>query len=189
MSDDVAMDSHEHREHAEHAAHDPFLQRVSVTIALLAVISATISSLENNQASEAIAARNEAVLHQDKASDSWAFFQAKTIKEAMFAIAADNGGARAKDYRSEATRHKGAIDGAKAQAESEEAKSAASEKRGDELEARAHRLSMSETFSHVAIAVATIAIVTQRRWPWLAAIGIGGVAIAIATSAFALPNS
>ena len=37
----------EHAEHAEHVAHagDPFMTKVSVTIAFLAVIAATIGSL------------------------------------------------------------------------------------------------------------------------------------------------
>jgi hypothetical protein len=42
----------EHFEHAEHAEHaallgDPFLTKVSVTIAILAVIAATVGSLES----------------------------------------------------------------------------------------------------------------------------------------------
>jgi len=39
MSHDPALEAHEHAEHAEHAAHarDPFISRVSITVAVLAV--------------------------------------------------------------------------------------------------------------------------------------------------------
>ena len=42
MTHDPALEAHEHAEHAEHAAHehDPFISRVSITIAILAVLAA-----------------------------------------------------------------------------------------------------------------------------------------------------
>ena len=38
MTHDPALEAHEHAEHAEHAAHlrDPFISRVSITVAVLA---------------------------------------------------------------------------------------------------------------------------------------------------------
>ena len=58
----------EHAEHAEHAAHagDPFITKVSVTIAFLAVIAATIGSLETIETAGVTVAKSEAVLAQNK---------------------------------------------------------------------------------------------------------------------------
>src|SRR5437667_11207441 len=54
--------------------------RVAVTAALLAVL-ASISALEaEHAAAEAILAKNDAVLWQSRASDEWAYRQAKSIK-------------------------------------------------------------------------------------------------------------
>jgi hypothetical protein len=61
----------EHFEHAEHAAllGDPFLTQVAVTIAILAVIAATVGSLETLETAAAIGDKNAAVLLQNKATD------------------------------------------------------------------------------------------------------------------------
>src|SRR5690242_21216492 len=54
--------------------------RVAVTAAILAVL-ASISALEaEHTAAESILRKNEAVLAQSRASDEWAYRQAKSIK-------------------------------------------------------------------------------------------------------------
>src|SRR6201987_2800279 len=64
---------HELQEHAEHAKHDPTLAPVSLTMAILAVLVAIVSLLGHRAATEA-------VLNQAKASDQWAYYQAKNIR-------------------------------------------------------------------------------------------------------------
>jgi hypothetical protein len=75
----------EHFEHAEHAEHaallgDPFLTQVSITIAILAVIAATIGSLETLETAASMGDKNAAVLLQNRATDNWNFYQAKFQK-------------------------------------------------------------------------------------------------------------
>src|SRR2546428_2997472 len=66
--------------------------RVAVTAALLAVL-ASISALEaEHAAAEAILAKNEAVLWQTRASDEWAYRQAKSIKLHLQEFTAGAGG-------------------------------------------------------------------------------------------------
>src|SRR3954463_12516658 len=100
MTNDPALDAHEHAEHAEHAAHarDPFISRVSITVAILAVMAATAGSLETVEASRAIAQSSEAVLAQDKATDSWNEYQADSLKRHMYEIAAAPGGPKAEEF-------------------------------------------------------------------------------------------
>ena len=45
MSHDPALEAHEHAEHAAHAR-DPFIAKVSITVAVLAVMAAATGSLE-----------------------------------------------------------------------------------------------------------------------------------------------
>ena len=80
------LEHHEQAEHAEHAAlsGDPFIIRVSVTIAILAVIAAGISSLENVEAGRALAKLSEANLSQNKATDNWSFYQAQRLKKTIY---------------------------------------------------------------------------------------------------------
>src|ERR1700730_12109391 len=64
---------HELQEHAEHARHDPSLAPISLTMAVLAVVVATVSLLGHR-------AHTEEVVLQNKVSDQWAFYQAKNIR-------------------------------------------------------------------------------------------------------------
>ena len=84
----------EHAEHAHHIAHlgDDFLSTVSVSIAVIAVVAATVGSLETMETAKAFAEKNAAVLEQSKASDSWAYYQAKSVKQNLYALAAEQGG-------------------------------------------------------------------------------------------------
>jgi Domain of unknown function (DUF4337) len=171
----------EHFEHAEHAEHaallgDPFLTRVAVTIAILAVIAATVGSLETLETAAAIGDKNAAVLLQNKATDTWNFYQAKSIKKNLYAIAAANGGPKADDFKKQAERngedeHELFAKGQVLEHQTEE-KLRDSERHED----RHHILTIAVTFLHVAIAIATIAIIVRgQRWPWYAALALGAI--------------
>src|SRR5882724_10769559 len=100
MTHDPALEAHEHTEHAEHAAHarDPFISRVSITVAVLAVMAAAAGSLETVEASRAIAQSSEAVLAQEKATDSWNEYQADSLKRHMYEIASASGSPKTQEY-------------------------------------------------------------------------------------------
>src|ERR1700751_2044806 len=102
MTHDPALEAHEHAEHAEHAAHanDPFISRVSITVAILALLAATVGSLETVEAGSAITSSSEAVLAQDKATDTWGEYQADSLKRHIYGIAADERTADAPRYAS-----------------------------------------------------------------------------------------
>src|ERR1700760_195427 len=103
MSNDPALDAHEHAEHAEHAAHarDPFIAKVSITVAILAVMAAAAGSLETVEGGRAITESSEAVLAQDKATDSWNEYQADSLKRHMYEIASVAGSPKADEYAKE----------------------------------------------------------------------------------------
>src|ERR1700760_2045951 len=97
MEHDPALNAHEHAEHAEHAAHarDPFISRVSITVAVLAVMAAAAGSLETVAGGLTIPESSEAVLAQDKPTDSWNEYQADSLKRHMYEIAAMTGSGKA----------------------------------------------------------------------------------------------
>src|SRR6185312_2356623 len=100
MSNDPALDAHEHAEHAEHAAHErnPFVSKVSTTVAVLAVMAAAAGSLETVEGGRAITQSSEAVLAQDKATDAWNEYQADSLKRHMYEIAKISSPAQAEKY-------------------------------------------------------------------------------------------
>lgn len=188
MTHDPALEAHEHAEHAEHAAHahDPFINQVSITIAVLAVLAAAVGSLETIEAGGAITSSSEAVLSQDKATDAWDEYQADSLKKHIYGIAADAGGPKAQKY----------ADTAKEQvAKQAEVKKTATENEAerDKLLAasRAHEnhhhwLTAGATLLEIGIAICTVAIITRRKAFWLGSIGLGLVGLAVAAVGFLL---
>src|SRR5271154_6281242 len=94
-------------EHArEHGGGNPWMRWLGLSTAIFAVVAAIASLRAGHFANEALLHANEATLAQAKASDQWAFFQAKGNKsvtresaaEVLTAMHADGDAAqRAKD--------------------------------------------------------------------------------------------
>ena len=186
MSHDPALEAHEHAEHAEHAAHagDPFISRVAISVAILAVFAAVSGSLETVEGGKALAMTSEAVLKQDQATDSWNEFQADSIKKHVYGIAADSGGANGDKYRKDSKEY------GDTQNKLRE-KALDNEKDRDRLlaesgrhEERHHWLTGSATLFEIGIAMSTVAIITHRRWLWGTAVGFGVVGLGLLASAY-----
>ena len=177
MSHDPALEAREHTEHAEHAAHvrDPFISRVSITVAILAVMAATAGSLETVEASRAITQSSEAVLAQDKATDSWNEYQADSLKRHMYEIASVSGGPKAEEYLRDIKDQREGQN--KARDKAKEAEQERDEKLRDSAlhEGRHHWLTGAATMVEIGIALSTVAIITRRRIFWMAAMGLGAV--------------
>jgi Domain of unknown function (DUF4337) len=173
---DSPTEHFDHAEHAQHALHlgDPFLSKVSITIAILAVIAATVGSLETLETAAAIGDKNAAVLLQNRVTDNWNFYQAKSIKKHLYTLNAANGGPLAQDFKKQAEGY-GAEEKelfAKGQALEHQTEEKLNE--SEHHEHRHHVLTVAVTFLHVAIAIATIAIIVRgQRWPWHAALVLG----------------
>ena len=165
----------EQREHAEHAAHahNPLITRASITIAILAVATAVIGSLETVENGAAITEASRAVLAQDKATDSWNFYQAKSIKKRIDTLAADQAGANGDKFRQTAAKEGGEEAGIQAEAKKDEAERDSLLASSERHEQRHHRLTAAATLLEMAIAISTIAIITGRRWPWVISVIIG----------------
>jgi hypothetical protein len=155
-----------------------------MTIAVLAVLSAVVGSLETLASGQALSQKNEAVLAQSKASDSWAFYQAKSLKKHIYGIAADQGGPKADKYRKTAASNE--ADETRIQDEAKALEKERDEhlKLSETAEGRHHRLTVAATLLHMGIAISTIAIIASRRWPWIASLVLGVVGSAIAAWAY-----
>jgi hypothetical protein len=183
---DTPLDAHEHAEHAHHAVHDPFASRVTITIAVLAVVAAAAGSLETYESGGAIIEANKAVLAQDRATDEWNLFQAKSLKKNMYAIAADAGGPRSNAYAAKSKDEASGQDEAQTEAKALEKERREDLALSDKHEHRHHRLSVAATLLEIGIAICTIAIITRKQAPWIGAVtlgvlGIAGVALAYLT--------
>ncbi len=166
----------EHAEHARHVAHsgDHFLAKVSITIATLAVLSAAVGSLETLETADTIGEKTTAAVVQNKATDTWGVFARQSLKKTMYDIAGDANATqhdadarKAKDYESQSH-------DTQTRAEALEAEVAAANAASRVHERRHQVLTVSSTFLHISIAIATIAIVMRgRRWPYYTAVALG----------------
>lgn len=185
--EDSTQEHLENAEHAEHAAHEgnPFLTTVSVTIAVLAVLAATVGSFESLETAEAINDKSEAAYLQNKASDQWGFFQAKSIKKNSYEIAAAMGGPATDQFHANAKRNE--ADGAEIQAKATEFEKQVDEKLQDSdlREQRHHVLTFAVTLLHISIAIATLSIITRgKRWPWIGSLALGALGVVAAGYAY-----
>ena len=186
MTHDPALEAHEHAEHAEHAAHehDPFISRVSITIAVLAVLAAGVGSLETIEAGGAITSASEAVLSQDKATDAWNEYQADSLKKHIYGIAADAKGVKADDYAKTAKEQVAKQAEVKKQATEDEAERDKLMAASRLHEHRHHWLTGAATMLEIGIAICTVAIITRRRHFWLGSIVLAVVGLALFGVAF-----
>jgi hypothetical protein len=186
VSHDPALEAHEHAEHAEHAAHagDPFISSVAISVAVLAVLAAVAGSLETVEGGKALSTTSEAALAQDKATDTWAEYEADSIKRNMFIIAGRTPGTASGDDAKNIKKY-----GDRQQALQTKAKDLESERErllgeSGAHEARHHWLTGSATLFEIGIAMSTVAIITHRRWLWGTAVTFGVVGLGLLARAY-----
>src|SRR5258706_14092571 len=78
----MAHELSELQENAEHGRENPSLAPISVTMAILAVFVAVVSLLGHR-------AHTEELLFQNRASDQWAYYQAKNIRRHNYEMGVD----------------------------------------------------------------------------------------------------
>ena len=186
MTHDPTLDAHEHSEHAQHAAHehDPFISRVAITVAALAVLAAAAGSLETVEGGLAITASSEAVLAQDKATDTWNEYEADSLKRHMYGIAAESGGPHEAEFRKTAKEQNEKQGPLRKKATDEEVDRDRLLRESAEHEKRHHWLTGSATLIEIGIALSTVAIITRRRTFWFGALGLGLAGLALGAIAF-----
>lgn len=179
MDDQEIETPADHVSHAAHAAHgetDKRLVRdVALSVTVMAIIAATIGSLQETESAHALGQKNEAVLLQTQASDKWSFFQAQSIKKNLYLIAGNE--EKAKHYGEEEEK-------VQAEAKELEAKSREEWEKSTHHTHRQHTLTIGVTLVHVAIAISSMAIFNNRRLPLNGALGLAVCGIAVTVGAY-----
>jgi len=162
-----ALEAHEHAEHAEHAS-EPFTKRVAATMAIIAACLAIVAVLGHLKTTEEL-------LNQQKASDQWSFYQAKSIRRYESEIARDvlaaTKGEKIAEYSANAERYK-------KESEDIQEKAKDFEKESDIAGRQALRLHFGEIFLEMAIVFASLAILAKREMLW--GVSVAGAVIGIA---------
>jgi hypothetical protein len=174
------LEAHEHVHHAGEAGGNPLIAQVTLTIAVLAVAAAVVASLETTEGDRTIIAKNDAVLEQNRATDQWNFFEAKSLKKNIYTLAAEQGGAKAQAYAKVAAKNEAEQTDIQKQAKDLERKRDLSSEAAERSEHRHGWLTIAATLLHMSIAIATLAIILGRRWPWIASLALAAAGVVLA---------
>ncbi len=147
---------------------------------MLAVAAAVVASLETTEGDRTIIAKNDAVLEQNRATDQWNFFEAKSLKKNIYALAADQGGPKAAAYAKVAAKNEAEQVDIQRQARALEAKRDAAGVVAERSERHHGWLTIAATLLHMSIAIATLAIILGRPWPWIASLVLAAAGVALA---------
>lgn len=177
----MAEELAELQEHAEQGAHQNSLAPVTVTMAILAVLVAAVSLLGHR-------AHTEEIILQTKATDQWAYYQAKEIRRRSYEVLLDqltvfslqNTDAvdKLKDkYSRELDRYR------------QDQKDIESEARKAEQdvtvqERRANRFDLGEVMLEAALVISSITLLTRKRIYWAAGLILGVLGLAIGAAGF-----
>jgi len=173
MSDELQ----ELQENAEHAQHHPDLAPVSLTMAVLAVLVAVVSLLGHR-------AHTEEVVLQAKASDQWAYYQAKNIRQHEDELFADlSASVASKDADAMAKfRDKSTQEGERYKHEKGEIQDKARELENEVAmeRKRADRYDLAEVFLEIGLVITSITLLSGKRIFWHLGIVLAVVGVAIA---------
>jgi hypothetical protein len=177
MSDEI----NELKEAAERAKENKDLAPVSLTMAILAVLVATVSLLGHR-------AHTEEILMQTRATDQWAYYQAKNMRrnnlEALDEVltALENTKAeRAEEVRKHFHEE---IEKYRDQQKDIQTEARTMETEVQRASHRADRFDLGEVFLEIALVVTSITLLTDKRAYWYFGIVLAIVGLVAASSGF-----
>jgi len=199
---DQRLEEHEHahghghdhgHDHGHGAPRPPgpaWLRFLPLSTAMIAVFAAVASLLSGSSSNEAILKKSEAMLNQSLASDQWAYYQAKSVKQKLSADEARIVGVAGEAVRDlkpdvqarfaelktrfdgEADRYEADTKKIEAEARRYEEQKNEDNERSEALMERHHRFAFSVTLLQIAIALSAIAALTRRRLMWYLGLGV-----------------
>jgi len=179
MADELS----ELQENAEHGRENPSLAPISVTMAILAVFVAVVSLLGHR-------AHTEELLFQNRATDQWAYYQAKNIRRHNYEMGVDllsmvefkdktQADKVREKYQKEAERY------TKEQSEIEE-QAKDLEKESGLAQRKANRFDLGEVFLEIALVISSLSLLSRNRFYWFLGIASGLAGLGVAATGFLL---
>lgn len=162
------------QENAEHGARG--LAPITVTMAILAVLVASVSLLGHR-------AHTEEILLQTKSTDQWAYYQAKDIRRhsyetfldqlSVFALQNGDQAAKLKEkYQKEVDRYRDDQKDIQAEARKAEEEVSMQEKRADHFD-------LGEVLLEAALVICSITLLTHKRMYWALGLVLGLVGVVV----------
>lgn len=166
------------QENAEHGREDNSLAPISVTMAIIAVLVAVVSLLGHR-------AHTEEVLMEARATDQWAYYQAKNIRRHNYEMGVDL--LALSEFKDKAQAEK-VMEGYRKEADRANKDQADIQKQATDLESesaragrKADRFDLGEVFLEVALVISSLALLTKKRAFWYLGIvsSLAGIGVAV----------
>jgi hypothetical protein len=167
--------AHDHA--VEHHAQggDSLAGYVAIFTAILASVGAVVSYQGGDTQNQAMLFKNEAVLKKTQASDQWNFYEAKSNKGHLMELALELAPAKKRDYyQSQIERYDKEKKEIKVKAEALEAESEKANEQSEHAMHPHHKLAQAMTMIQIAISLASITVLTRKKWLF----AVAGVAAA-----------
>jgi len=166
-------------EQASEGAYHPSLAPVTVTMAILAVLVAALSLLGHR-------AHTEQLLLQTRATDQWAYYQAKDIRRHTYELFLDETSVFAlqnsaqiealkKKYEKEVERYREEQKEIEAEAERAEGEVQVEQR-------RANRFDLGEVMLEAALVISSITLLTRKRFFWGLGVVLGLLGLVIGST-------
>jgi hypothetical protein len=159
---------------------------VSLTLVIVAVFAAIATQWAGKYAGRVLVQLNSATYNQTQASDQWAFYQAKSIKQNLVEIArgqlpktpaSAEAGQRAEELDKEVERYKKEKKEIMEAAQQFEKKREAARQVADLASEKGSGMGLAVSLFSVAIALASICLVTRKKPLWFLAMLLAAVAV------------
>lgn len=161
---------------------------LSLSTAIVAVFAAVASLESGSNSNEAILEKSDAMLHQSRASDQWAFYQAKGMKAAIAAgqaeLIGDAKPTLAATLRTDAARYTSEAETIQQRATALERDVTDDNERSQDLMEHHHRFAIAVTLLQIAIALSAIAALTRKKPLWFLGLAISGVGLVMFVTGF-----
>ncbi len=194
--------THEHleeAEHVQHAVHDVFNRNVATTMAIIAAFLAAVSLLSHRSHTETLRLVSLSSIRHTQASDIWNYFQAKNIRshqygmflELMEFVGTDvpdqeARGAALQSWQGRVAKYEKELPDLEARARSLEAEADEYKAKSVAMHHRADRFDLGELGIELGLVLASVAILSRRRFFWIGGIVSAALGLLVASSAFLL---
>jgi hypothetical protein len=165
------------KERAEQAREDRSLAPVTVTMAMLAVLVAIVTLLDHR-------AHTEELLLQNKSTDQWAYYQAKSIRRHsyemfldLFSISSPKDPAAAEKLKG---KYSAQVERYKDEQKEIEAEARKLEQEVSKEGGKAARFGLGEVLLEVALVVTSITLLTRQKAYWIFGLGLAAAGLVIA---------
>ncbi len=172
--------AHEHEVEHHAQSGDKLSSQVAIFTAILASLGAIVSYQGGATQNESMLLKNEAVLRKADASDQWNFYESKSSKEHLMEIASELAPVQKQAfYKEQLLRYENDKNDIKLKAETFEAESRKADGESERLLRPHHKLAQAMTLIQIAISLASITVLTRKKWLFVAAVvaATGGVVL------------